>query len=135
MEGLPVLGSFRKRSFQKSEVGVTGDNLFQSCETVQKIFLLNSKLSVLVNVGFGSKHIPSFSYNIVKRFQQELAIANQRSRLFILIKYAYISREKYILNQFSAPLESSPITNLTKSQFSPPSPPNVCNDLSVLFTD
>jgi len=51
MEGLPVLGSFRKRSFQKSEVGVTGDNLFQSCETVQKIFLLNSKLSVLVNVG------------------------------------------------------------------------------------
>lgn len=37
----------------------------------------------------GSKHIPSFSYNIVKRFQQELAIANQRSRLFILIKCSW----------------------------------------------
>lgn len=51
MEGLPVLGSFRKKPFQKSKVGVTGDNLFQSCETVQEILLFNSKLSVLVNVG------------------------------------------------------------------------------------
>lgn len=37
----------------------------------------------------GSKHIPSFSYNIVKRLQQELAIANLRSRLFILIKSSW----------------------------------------------
>lgn len=51
MEGLPVLGSFRKKPFQKSKVGVTGDNLFQSCETVQEIFLFNSKLSILVNIG------------------------------------------------------------------------------------
>lgn len=37
----------------------------------------------------GSKHIPSFAYNIVKRFQQELAIANQRSRLLILVKCSW----------------------------------------------
>lgn len=34
----------------------------------------------------GSKHIPSFSYDAVKRFQQELAVADQSSRLFILVK-------------------------------------------------
>lgn len=55
MEGFPVLGSFRKALFQtiskKSKDGVTGDNLFQSCEAVQEIFLFDSEFSVLVNIG------------------------------------------------------------------------------------
>lgn len=56
MEGLPVLDSFRKRPFQKSKDGVTGDNLFQSCEAVQEVFLFDSIFSVLVNIGSVGGH-------------------------------------------------------------------------------
>lgn len=34
----------------KSQIGVTGENLFQGCEAVQEIFLLDPKLCVLVKV-------------------------------------------------------------------------------------
>ena len=46
-----VSDHFNKTKNKKSKSGVTGDNLFQSCEAVQEIFLFDSKFSVLVNVG------------------------------------------------------------------------------------
>lgn len=44
-------GFFQESSISKE--GVTGDNLFQSCEAVQEVFLFNSEFSVLVNIGSG----------------------------------------------------------------------------------
>lgn len=47
-------GKLDVRPFKKySKEGVTGDNLFQSCEAVQEVFLFDSKFSVLVNIGSG----------------------------------------------------------------------------------
>lgn len=44
--------SFYFRAFpRKSKDGITGDDLFQSCEAVQEVFLFDAEFSVLVNIG------------------------------------------------------------------------------------
>lgn len=99
--------------------------------------------SVRHGPGFSIKRSARFSLSAVKRknetkveFQGAFIEFNQQNQDFTIHLFCtlnswsssqvsaatHIQPEKYILNKIWAPLESLPITDLTESQFSPPSP-------------
>ena len=60
--------------------------LFNGCKTLQKVFLAQSILCVLIHICSCTKHIPRFPTDTVQEADATLTIADQSTRLLIIIE-------------------------------------------------